>query len=124
MTHDNIKSHRKPGSHPLFRRYIFWKTAEGRKGGEVKLTHPPGRFRGKGQGFQYNHHARSLANFVHRKVKTITFKLLPKTPENMLDMARHLGKAGKASALVSQQPIVGLRSFITVRNSEKEFVIK
>ena len=96
--------------------------AEGEGEGQIDPT--PGRFRVKGQGFQYNHHARSFANFVHRKVKTITFTLLPKTPENMLDMARHLGKAGKASALVSQQQIVGLTSFITVRNPEKEFVIK
>ena len=101
------------------------KNHRGAEGGrEVKLTQPPRRFRVKGHGFQYNHHARSFENFVHRKVKTITFKLLPKTPENMLDMARHLGKAGKASALVSQQQIVELTSFITVRNSEKEFVIK
>ena len=38
---DNIKSHKKPGFHPLFRRYIFWKTTGG-----VKLT-LPSRFRVK-----------------------------------------------------------------------------
>ena len=29
MPYDNIKSHKKPGFHPLFRRYIFRKTTEG-----------------------------------------------------------------------------------------------
>ena len=35
MTHDNIKSHKKPGFHNLFRRYCFWKTTGG-----VKLIPP------------------------------------------------------------------------------------
>ena len=39
ITYDNIKSHKKPGFHPLFRRYIFRKTTEGEGGGlVVKLT--------------------------------------------------------------------------------------
>ena len=37
MSYYNIKSHKKPAFHPLFRRYIFRKTA----GEQVKLTPPP-----------------------------------------------------------------------------------
>ena len=29
MTYDNINSHKKPGFHPLFERYIFGKTTAG-----------------------------------------------------------------------------------------------
>ena len=29
MPFDNIKSHKKPGFHPLFRGYIFWKATRG-----------------------------------------------------------------------------------------------
>ena len=38
MPYDNIKTHKKPVFHPLFRRYIFWKTTwrKGR-GGEVGI---------------------------------------------------------------------------------------
>ena len=36
MTYDNIESHKKPGLHPLLRRYIFWKKHRG----GVKLTPP------------------------------------------------------------------------------------
>ena len=35
VTYDNIKSRKKPGSHPLFRRNIFRKTT-----GRVELTTP------------------------------------------------------------------------------------
>ena len=35
VTYDNIKSHKKPAFHPLFRGYIFRKTTGG---GGVKLT--------------------------------------------------------------------------------------
>ena len=39
--YDNIKSHKKPGFHPLSRRYIFWKTqGEGGRGG-VESNWPP-----------------------------------------------------------------------------------
>ena len=34
MAYDNIKSHKKPGFHPLFRRRSFQKTASGGGGGE------------------------------------------------------------------------------------------
>ena len=33
MPYDNFKSHKKPGFHPLFRIYIFWKTTGG--GGQI-----------------------------------------------------------------------------------------
>ena len=33
VTYDNIKSHKKLESHPLFRRYIFQKTTEEKEGG-------------------------------------------------------------------------------------------
>ena len=39
VTYDNIKIHKKTGSHPLFRKYIFRKSTA-----EVKLT-PPSLFR-------------------------------------------------------------------------------
>ena len=35
---DNIKSQRKPGLHPLSRRYIFGKTTGGVKGGQIDLS--------------------------------------------------------------------------------------
>ena len=38
MTYDNIKSHKKPGLHPLSRRYIFGKTTEGVKGAQIDLS--------------------------------------------------------------------------------------
>ena len=34
MAYDNIKSHKKPGFLPLFRRYIW-------EGEKIKLKHPP-----------------------------------------------------------------------------------
>ena len=37
VTFDNVKSHKKGGFHPLFRRYIFGKT----KGPGAGLTLPP-----------------------------------------------------------------------------------
>ena len=37
MTYDNIKSHKKAGFHPFFRRYIFRKTT----GGTPPPPHPP-----------------------------------------------------------------------------------
>ena len=39
VAYDNFKSYKKPGFHPLFRRYNFRKTTGG--GGGVKLTSPP-----------------------------------------------------------------------------------
>ena len=41
VTYDNIKSHKKSGFRPLFRRYIFEKTTAG---GQI---YPPCRFRAK-----------------------------------------------------------------------------
>ena len=38
MTYDNIKSHKKPGLHPLSRRYIFGKTTGGLKGAQIDLS--------------------------------------------------------------------------------------
>ena len=38
VTYDNIKSHKKPGFQPPFKRYIFAKTTGLGGGGEVKLT--------------------------------------------------------------------------------------
>ena len=35
---DNIKSHKKTEFHPLFRRYIFWKTTEGEGGSQTDLS--------------------------------------------------------------------------------------
>lgn len=52
----------------------------------------------KGWGFQYKKQVKSFANFVGGKVKTMTLKALPKTPENTSDKARHLNKA---TALIS-----------------------
>ena len=43
MPYDNIKSHKKPGFHRLFRRYIFRKTTEG-SGGQITSL-PLSRFR-------------------------------------------------------------------------------
>ena len=43
MTYDNIKSHQKPGFHPLFRRNIFRKTTKG--GGRSKIDPFPSRLR-------------------------------------------------------------------------------
>ena len=40
VPYDNIKSHKKPGFLPIFRRYIFGKTT-GRKGGGVQNDLPP-----------------------------------------------------------------------------------
>ena len=47
VTYDNIKSHTKPGLHPLSRRCIFAKTTKGLGGGgdggvgaELKMTPP------------------------------------------------------------------------------------
>ena len=40
MPYDNIKSRKKPGFHALFRRYIFWKTTEGGRGGSNWLPPP------------------------------------------------------------------------------------
>ena len=37
-TWDDIKSHRKPGFHPLFRRHLFRKTTVG---GQIKPSRPP-----------------------------------------------------------------------------------
>ena len=51
----------------------------------------------KWQRFHDKHHATSSANFVQRKVKTMT---LPKTLEDMLHKARHLDKD---TALIWQQ---------------------
>ena len=46
MTYDNIKSHKKPGFHPLFTRWMnFWKSHKGGKGQGVKLI-PPEEFLG------------------------------------------------------------------------------
>ena len=42
MTYDNIKSHKKPELHPLFRRYIFRKTTAG----QIDPP-PPSRFKVK-----------------------------------------------------------------------------
>ena len=47
MTYDNIKSHKKPGFHPLFRRYIFRKNTE--KGVQTELP-PPSHFKVKHSG--------------------------------------------------------------------------
>ena len=46
MTYDNIKRHKKPGLHPLFRRYIFWKIMRGQidtppESYCLVLNHPP-----------------------------------------------------------------------------------
>ena len=38
VTYDNIKSHKKPGLHPLSRRYIFGKTTGGVKGAQIDLS--------------------------------------------------------------------------------------
>ena len=67
-----------PGLNLSLEDTFFEKPQRGGRGGGGQIDPTPGRFRVKGQGFQYNHHARSFANFVHRKVKTITFTLLPK----------------------------------------------
>ena len=40
VTYDNIKSHKKPGFHPLFRRYIFRKSTKGGAGGKLTLPQP------------------------------------------------------------------------------------
>ena len=42
VTYDNIKSHKKPGFHPLFSRYIYRKTTRGRgeRGGQLDLPQP------------------------------------------------------------------------------------
>ena len=38
VPYDNIKSHRKPGFHPFFRRYIFWEITGG---GQFDSSPPP-----------------------------------------------------------------------------------
>ena len=48
MTYDNIKSHKKPGFHPLFRRYIFWK--KHRERGSNWTPPPPSHFKAKHSG--------------------------------------------------------------------------
>ena len=44
MTYDNIKSHKEPGFHPLFRGYTFQKTTGAGGGAQID---PPSRFRVK-----------------------------------------------------------------------------
>ena len=62
MPYDNIKSHRKPGFHPLFRRYIFRKTTEG---AGVKFA-PLSRFRAK--------FANSRQIFRDQNFRTVKFR--------------------------------------------------
>ena len=56
MLYANIKNHKKPGFHPLFRRYIFWKTTVGGGGGisQINLPPPPSRLRAKPKIFYIN----------------------------------------------------------------------
>ena len=46
----------------------------------------------KRQGFQNKHHVRGFVNFVHKKVKIMVYKTLPKISKTMLEKATHLGK--------------------------------
>ena len=46
MAYDNIKSHKKPGFHPLFRRRSFQKTAGGGAGGGGAAQIDPRAFLG------------------------------------------------------------------------------
>ena len=44
----------------------------------------------KRQVFQDKHHIKSVANFVHKKLKTLTLNAFSKTHEDILEKARHL----------------------------------
>ena len=44
----------------------------------------------KRQAFQDKHHIKSVASFVHKKVKTVTLTAFSKTHEVILEKARHL----------------------------------
>ena len=47
----------------------------------------------KEQGFQDKHHVRTFVKFVCRKVKIMTFSIMRKIQEDMLDDATQLGNA-------------------------------
>ena len=53
----------------------------------------------------------SFGNIVCRKVKTMAFKALLKTPEDMLGKGRNLGRV---TAVISHQQINGLSPFISM----------
>ena len=78
VPYDNFKSHKKPGFHPLFRRYNFQKTSGG-----IKLTPTPflpSRFRVK-YFHKFNRFLRHLEycvheqNFLETRLLRISFRL-------------------------------------------------